>query len=905
MNKKIKTYKYIFVVCLSLLVAGLIWNWQHTPRSLALPTPPPSAADLVQQVDVLQQNNNNQIRIKLKHNGLTLTPDGIETGELSYTMNLSEIYSSGNIRNRRHLTLREEVSSDGKFSYYLNYNFFPATTHTPTAVCQQEDLTRKAYAVGYQNLDAKPFTDGWPYVNWWPDGVDVVIPYSESDLGNRFCFEIPNHQPSGGSNYLYRSNRFYHDTRPPSLSATELTYQASTTSHKTTLTAGLRTDPQAGYVSGAVKIYKYSITQVPKGTANCHGDNLRFKAITSSDSGGRYTASVSSSPHLAVTVDFLKPGWGKTYCFAVWDNEGHRGVSAPVVVPQAQSVRIITTGNKWVFEHAWAQFACPIPGYLGLTETTNYIMTTGGGGASNRNTGINVLLNRYIRERFGAYSLQTKETDSTKFPGALGGPFTLDTKLKHIHDALSYTDAGEVPYVTFALNRWKHNLHSNREVRDHKVSASALSGLVFNLQAAFGIELERPATTRTTISYTTGGGPVTGVSKATGTAATAFGEIRLDGTEDYVRKSGTVVFEPGEQRKYVFISIVNDCIDDSDERVYLTLEKTSNTNTGDAALNRWFAGSTADPDDYYIIKNHDGSPNANVKPSQPTIRSTPEQPDNDDDSDNTDAVWARVNGAGGYCWTRGLDRSNWGSNISESRKAQCPSDKEWLPIGVCTRADGSTYSTLEPICTANNKPKAKQPTETETEQQTTDDTEDQNQEQTTDDTEEQSQEQETDTSGQPTNTQTGSSSSTDTNRQSTQTRTTNNDVNYQRATTQSQQGSSTSSAPSTDDTDEAVPVSSNDTSQQSTGDQTGGSSTSDNSGSTPENSNLVSVVTSGTKETPVDASSQPNQALTQASLNQQTSSSSSNLAQIGKIALVFAIGFLLAIIYKLYFKRRS
>ena len=809
-------------------------------------------------------------------------------------MNLSELVSTGDIRARRHLTLREEVSSDGKFSYYLNYDFLPKNVHTPTAVCQQANLNRKAYVVGYQNLDAKPFTDGWPYVNWWPDGVDVVMPYNESDLGAHICFEIPNHQPSGGSNYLYRSNRFYHATLPPTLSVSGPTWQSTDQVYRTTLTAGLFHDPQQNYVAGAIKIYKHSIAQVPRGTTNCNRENAEFKAIAASDADGRYTATISNS-NKTVKVDFLTRAWGKTYCFAVWDNEGHRTVAGPVFIPPpqethevslrggtkqfrlklwhngltftddgiestgelsytvsleeinrsasltdnrhlfpteeahsdgtfsyyveyeylagnvpdaqancrnnlltsagqrrayigqenraerpgtggqpyadwwtgwevvlpydssdiggwlcfavrfyrpqtgywslrtdffvhrinlpslsasdltyqsgsqkyrttltttlptagtfkvwkyniaevprgttscsgdsfqfeaiagsdsrgrytatitnndktvtvdfdqpawgktycfavwdvegrrgvsapvslaAQWVRLNITGNSMGYEHRSERFSCPIPGFLGLTETTNYIMTTGGGGTSGYRdaTGINTLLNRYIRERFGNFSLQVKAQN--------GGPFTLATPLKYIHDALSYSDAGEQPYNTFALNRYRAFVLYPRGVRDVKMTWSALGALVHDSHVTFAIELGRPATTRTTVRYITGGGTATGTNK------TSFGDYFLDGSEDYVAMSGDLVFEPGQYRKFVSVPLINDCVADSDETLMLSLND-PNGSTGDAALDRWFANN-ASPTASYTIKNHDtvqvaGQPTSATSTTTTTVAPT-------------------------------------------------------------------------------------------------------------------------------------------------------------------------------------------------------------------------------------------------------------------------------------------
>lgn len=610
---KRKIFTAISVLLLASL-AGLVLTY-YSPKASALPTPPPSAADLVEEYNLLTVGNTPQINLKLKHNGLTLTPDGIETSELSYTVSVREINRSNDINANRHLTPKEEAGPGGTYSYYTEYDFLASNVPNPIATCGNIELTKKAY-IGQKNRPQRPGTDGWPYANWWTEW-EAVLDYESSNVGGYLCFSVYNHRPSGGSNFIVSDQRYLHRIAPPTLAASALTYQASTQSQRTTLTATL---PDRG----SIKIYKHSIAQVPKGTANCNSDSFSFKAIAASDSSGRYTATISNS-NKTVVVDFLKPGWDKTYCFAVWDNEGRRGVSAPVVIPPPQSVKIITTGNKWVFENYSAQFACPIPGYLGLTgnagDTTRYIKTTGGGIPGSTN-GVNVLTNRRITS---GLSLVAKTSNA--------GPFTLSDQLKYIHDALSYTDSGELPGPSWGLNALTGRLYA-AGVRDHKVSASALSGLVFNLQAAFTIELERPATTRTTVRYTTGGGPTSGVSKATGTQTTAFGEIRLDGTEDYVVKQGDVVFEPGERRKFVFVPIINDCVDDSDERVYFSLND-PNGSTGDVTLDRWFAANSS-PVDYYIIKNHDGSPQANKKPARPPIRipQTP-QPDPDPEPENT------------------------------------------------------------------------------------------------------------------------------------------------------------------------------------------------------------------------------------------------------------------------------
>ena len=718
MISKIKTYKYRFVVGLALLLASLGLVWHNAPGVSALPTPPASGDALVETHIIPFANAgapNQRFKLELWHKGLTYTADGIEsTGRLSYGLRLTERFpvDTNNLRDSRYLFPHEESHSDGTYSYYVKYGYLPSTISDPQPACRNlnsipAESQGRAY-IGQKNRATRAGTSGLPYADWW-DGWEVDLPYKSSNIGGYLCFEVAHYRPSGGTNWNHRIDYYHHRIAPPTLRASALTYHSGSQTYRIQLDTTLPT-------VGTFKVYKYSIAQVPKGTTSCNSDSFSFKAIAATDSSGRYTATISNSDK-RVNIAFAAAAGGKTYCFAVWGVEGRRGVAGPVVIPAPQSVRIVTTGNKWAWEHPKSWYACPIPGFLGLEENTNYIMTPGGGGSSTRSTGINVLLNRWIRERFGTYSFQVKTQN--------GGPFTLADQLKYIHDALSYSDAGEQPGPGFALNNYRSRLYQ-KGVRDHKVSQSALNGLVHASQVAFGIELERPASVRTTVRYSTGGGTT---SPATGTNKTSVGDYVLDGSEDYVVKQGDLVFEPGEYRKYAIVPIINDCVDDSDERLYLSIND-PNGSTGDAALDRWFAANSS-PVDYYIIKNHDGSPNANKKPPQPTVKTTPRQPaNNDDDSDDTEteeeteAVWVRSEGAGGYCRTRGdLDWSRRGEYKSEANKSDCPPDKEWLPIGVCTRPDGTTYATLEPICLAENNDNTERQTDTDTTQTTGTETE--------------------------------------------------------------------------------------------------------------------------------------------------------------------------------------
>ena len=257
----------------------------------------------------------------------------------------------------------------------------------------------------------------------------------------------------------------------------------------------------------------------------------------------------------------------------------------------------IEVGMGTVYEHAYPGYACPIPGFLGTTSGDGHIRVTGGNGIIGNMDGNDVLLNRMMN---GALKLVKK--------GSWPGPFTLATPLKHIHDALSYSDPGDNPPQGFPANAARGALYA-RGVRDRKISSGALGALVHHATAAFGIRLMQSYQSPITVKFATYG------TSATGSSKTSIGEYALDGSEDFKSVSGTLTFLPGETYKLVTVAIINDCVEDGGEQFHLIIEPPGSgenpTTTGNTDLDEWFVSQNLTR--AYTILNYDKVQIQNVK----------------------------------------------------------------------------------------------------------------------------------------------------------------------------------------------------------------------------------------------------------------------------------------------------
>ncbi|HVK11272.1 MAG TPA: Calx-beta domain-containing protein, partial [Gemmataceae bacterium] len=148
-------------------------------------------------------------------------------------------------------------------------------------------------------------------------------------------------------------------------------------------------------------------------------------------------------------------------------------------------------------------------------------------------------------------------------PGAAAGSVTVGTPFGAVSraPALTFrTDAAPVPTI---------------EVSDSE-AAESVNPPPLNYTTPFGVYLDAPTTIPVTVSYAT----------ADGTATAGA---------DYLARSGTVTFEPGETRRVVSIPIVNDDVYELDETVVLNLSEPS-------------FGTIADPQGLGTIRNDDAAP---------------------------------------------------------------------------------------------------------------------------------------------------------------------------------------------------------------------------------------------------------------------------------------------------------
>ena len=107
-----------------------------------VPTPPASGDALVETHNVINQGSTPQFQLKLWHNGLTFTDDGIEsTGELSYSLRVTERFTPdpNDLRATRNLFPKEERHPDGTVSYYVEYAYLPASTSNLATSCRNFD----------------------------------------------------------------------------------------------------------------------------------------------------------------------------------------------------------------------------------------------------------------------------------------------------------------------------------------------------------------------------------------------------------------------------------------------------------------------------------------------------------------------------------------------------------------------------------------------------------------------------------------------------------------------------------------------------------------------------------------------------------------------------------------------
>ena len=155
----------------------------------------------------------------------------------------------------------------------------------------------------------------------------------------------------------------------------------------------------------------------------------------------------------------------------------------------------------------------------------------------------------------------------------------------------------------------------------HKISNGALSGLTHNSTAVFTIRLAKPSQHVVTLTYATADH-----GSGRGTSRKFIQDYMWDGTQDYIATSGQVVFQPGQVQKFVYVALINDCVNDTSERLVLGIGRPNVAGgTGDPALEaHWDAGRVV-AQNYYVIKNHDkasATKSTQATPS-PTATTTP------------------------------------------------------------------------------------------------------------------------------------------------------------------------------------------------------------------------------------------------------------------------------------------